>query len=133
MLKYIARITLWMAILMEGWLDRFGCEWIMVNYGNEDLDENDQEKNDGELKIESASVASWDQQVQCSSVSRVIGRVLRSSTRTIRGSNQSTTEEPRVESAREGANSTVVEAHADTTNSRVCGRRLDNDEEFCHH
>ena len=71
-------------------------------------------------------VASWDQQVQCSSVSHFNGRVLLSSTRTSRGSNQSVTAEPGIESAVKDAHSTVVCTSPDTTNSRLCGRRLGN-------
>ena len=87
MLKYIGRNTLLMIRIMEGWLERLDGEWIMVNYDNEDLEENDQEENDGGMRIANASDASWDQQVQCSSVSHVNGRVLLSSTRTSRGPN----------------------------------------------
>ena len=113
MLKYNTRITLWMIRIMEGWLERLDGEWEVVDVTPkneeiepcnsslpyEDCEENDQEKNEGELKNENASVASWDQQVQRSSVSHVNGRVLRSSARASRGSHQSVTAEPGVESA----------------------------------
>ena len=135
--------------MLEGWLEMMDGEWTVINieYNNSKSEKNEpcgssmkhhecddkvKEKNESGMEDGNVSVASWDQQVQCSSVSHFDGRVLLSSTRTRRGANQSFTAEPGVESAGKDAHSTVVEAPSDTTNSRVCGRRLGNDEHICH-
>ena len=133
--------------MLEGWLERMdgGWEVININSTNSKSEKNEpcessmkhnecgdkvKEKNESEMEDGNVSVASWDQQVQCSSVSHFDGRVLLSPTRTRRGSNQSCTAEPGVESAGEDAHSTVVDTSPYTTNSRLSGRRLGNADHF---